>query len=92
MASADFWSPFPTPLDASSTKQTTRFPRVSHTHLHAHVRRMYAAQFRASIGPHRYWPAHPDASPPIRFLFVRPALCRQLSSDPESPKAPLPFG
>ena len=38
------------------------------------------------------WPPYPAASPHIRFLFVRPALCLQLPSDSQSPATPLPFG
>jgi len=33
-------------------------------HLHAYVRRIYVAAFRASIGLCRYWPAYP-ATPPL---------------------------
>ena len=45
---------------------------------------------RASTG---LWPfrlPHPNVSPRIRFLFVRPAFCFQLPPDAESPEAPLP--
>ena len=64
MASADFWLSLSTPLDADSTRQIlARSPRVLHTHLHAYVRRIYAASFRVSIGLRRIWPPHPDTSP-----------------------------
>ena len=33
---------------------------------------------------------HPNASPRIRFLFVRPALCLGLPPDLQSPATPLP--
>ena len=63
MASADFWRSISTPLDADSTRQIARSPRVLRTHLHAHLRRIYAASFRVSIGLQRYSPPHPDAPP-----------------------------
>src|SRR5207237_2041347 len=52
-----------------------RSPRVLRIHLHAYACRIYVAAVRASFGLHRYLPAHPATPPPIRFLFVRPALC-----------------
>ena len=63
MASADFWRSISTPLDADSTGQIARSPRVLRTHLHAYVRRIYAASFRVSIGLQRYSSPHPDAPP-----------------------------
>src|ERR1700693_4796449 len=89
---ADFWQPIPTPPGVSSTRQIARSPRVLRTHLHAYACRIYAAPFRASFGLRRDSPSHPDASPHIRFLFVRPALCLQLPPDSWSPRTPLPFG
>ncbi len=67
-----------------------RSPRVLRTHLHAYACRIYSASFCASIGLCRNSPAHPNASPHIRFLFVRPALCLGLPSDSQSPTTPLP--
>ena len=67
-----------------------RSPRVLRTHLHAYACRIYAASFCASIGLCRNSPAHPNASPRIRFLFVRPAFCLGLPSDSQSPTTPLP--
>ncbi len=67
-----------------------RSPRVLRTHLHAYACRIYAASFCASTGLCRNSPAHPNASPHIRFLFVRPALCLGLPSDSQSPTTPLP--
>src|SRR5579875_3567376 len=64
MPAADFWRLFPAPLDAGSPRQTTRPPRVLRTHLHAYACRIYVTVFRASIGLHRYAPAHP-AVPPL---------------------------
>jgi len=40
------------------------------------------------------WPfllPHPNVSPRIRFLFVRPAFCLGLPSDDQSPESPLPL-
>jgi len=91
MASADFWQPIPTPLDAGSTWQIARSPRVLRTYLHAYACRIYVTPFRASFGLCRYLPAHPSATPRIRFLFVRPALCLRLPPDFQSPGTPLPF-
>jgi hypothetical protein len=50
MTSADFWPSIPTPLDAGSTRQTARSPRVLRTHLHAYACRIYVVAFRASFG------------------------------------------
>jgi len=50
MPSADFCRPFPAPLDAGSTWQVGRPPRVRRTHLHAYARRIYAQTFRAGTG------------------------------------------
>src|SRR5215469_7979908 len=44
-------------------KQTARSPRVLRTHLPAYACRIYVAVFRARIGLHRDWPAHPTAPP-----------------------------
>ncbi|RQT04058.1 hypothetical protein DF035_10930 [Burkholderia contaminans] len=61
------------------------------THLHAYACRIYAPSFRASFGLWPSWLPYPDASPHIRFLFVRPALCLRLPSDSQSPATPLPL-
>ena len=91
MTSADFCTGFPSPLDVGSTSwHLCRSPRVWRTHLHAYACRIYAASFRASFGLCISLPAYPDTSPPIRFLFVRPALCLRLPSDSRSPATPLP--
>ena len=100
MPSAEFCTAIPTPLDVSSTWQLCRSPRVSRTHLHAYAAqqvplgdacRIYAALFRASTGLWPFSMPHPSASPRIRFLFVRPALCLGLPSDSQSPAKPLPL-
>ena len=44
-------------------KQTVRSPRVLRTPLPAYACRIYVAVFRARIGLHRDWPAHPTAPP-----------------------------
>ena len=44
-------------------RHACRSPRVLRTHLHAYVRRMYVASFRASFGLQRYWPSYPNAPP-----------------------------
>jgi hypothetical protein len=48
------------------------------------------------VVPCKYWIwpfslPRPNASPHIRFLFVRPALCLGLPSDSQSPAKPLPL-
>jgi len=70
--------------------QSIRSPRVIRTHLHAYIRRIYDRAFRTSIGLWRYLPPHPARPPRMRFLFIGPALCLQLPSDPTSRWAPLP--
>lgn len=88
MASADFWPSLSTPLDADSTRQIARSPRVLRTHLHAYTRRIYVTAFRTRIGLCRFWPTHP-AVPPLsascssRQRFASSFL--QTSSRPENP-------
>jgi hypothetical protein len=50
----------------------------------------YAALCRASTGLWPFMLPCPNASPRIRFLFVRPALCLGLPPDSQSPATPLP--
>jgi len=93
MASADFRPSIPRPLDRGSTnRQTAGSPRVWRTDLHAYTCRIYVTAFRASFGLWRYLPPYPAATPLIRFLFVRPALCLRLPPDSQLPATPLPFG
>ncbi len=40
------------------------------------------------LGFRRNWAPYPTHRPRIRFLFVRPALCYQLPSDPLLPRRP----
>src|SRR5690606_20847557 len=44
----------------------------------------------ASTGLWQFWLPHPNVSPRIRFLFVRPAFCFRLPPDVQSPETPLP--
>jgi hypothetical protein len=50
MASADFWQPVPTPLDAGSTRQTARSPRVIRVTFLPYTRRIYCLTL-----PDDYW-------------------------------------
>jgi len=92
MTSADFWALIPAPLDAGSTWQTPRSPRVMHTHLPPYARRMYVRACRTGIGLRRYAPSHPTRPPQMRFLFVEPGFCLRLPSDSTSRWTPLPSG
>jgi len=56
------------------------------------TRRIYGRPFRDVSGFELYGPLALVRTPPMRFLFVRPALCLQLPSDPGSLRAPLLFG
>jgi len=58
----------------------------------AYVRRIYFQSFCTGIGLWVYWPPQPLWLPRMRFLFVGPAFCLRLPSDPTSPWARLPFG
>ena len=60
-------------------------------HLPAYARRIYFRVFRAGTGLRVFAPSHPTRLPPMRFLFVGPAACLQLPSDPASRRAPLPL-
>jgi len=44
-------------LDAGSTMQIARSPRVLRTHLHAYARRIYDTMFRTCIGVNIFMPA-----------------------------------
>jgi hypothetical protein len=93
MPLADFLPPVPRPLDlGSDPTPVTRSPRVMHTHLHAHSRRIYTHAFRTGIGLRRYAPPYPARLPHMRFLFVGIALCLRLPSDSVSQRTPLAFG
>ncbi|MCL4765310.1 MAG: hypothetical protein KJZ80_03665 [Hyphomicrobiaceae bacterium] len=54
--------------------------------------RIYGRPIRGASGFELYGPLALARSPHMRFLFVRPALCLQLPSDPRSLRAPLLFG
>lgn len=90
-ASADFCRPVPTLLSGGSTplpvarRQTsqgkTRDLRAIHlSHLQPH--------HPGDIGLRVSWPLALMQLPHMRFLFVRPALCLQLPSDPASRRRP----
>jgi len=57
-------------------RHAVRSPRVLRT------RRIYGTAFRTCIGLCIFSPAQPAVTPLIRFLFVAPALCFGLPSDP----------
>ena len=91
MASADFWPPISTTSRSPiAQRQIARSPRVLRTLFHAYARRIYGTAFRTRIGLCIFSPAYPRSDASIRFLFVAPALCLRLPSDPRSPGEPLP--
>jgi len=63
-----------------------------HSDLHAYVRHIYFRSFRARTGLRVLWPSCPLRLPRMWFLFVGPAFCLQLPSDPASRRTPLLFG
>ena len=62
-ASADFWLSISTPLDANSSRQIARSPRVLRTHFHAYARRIYGTASRTRIGLCRFMTACPTVTP-----------------------------
>lgn len=74
----------PTPLDAGSTRQTPRSPRVMRTYLPPYARRIYARAFRTGLG----LLIRRDRL--IRFLFVEPGFSLRLPSDFTSRWTPWP--
>jgi hypothetical protein len=91
-ASADFCRPIPTPRGAGSTRQGDRPPRVRRATFVPYTCRIYGRNLRVISGFGSFGPLARMRTPHMRFLFVRPALCLQLPSDPKSPRAPLLFG
>ena len=69
-------------------RQTASSPRVLRTHLHAYVRRIYAASFRVSIGLQRYSPSHPDASPQSASCTSDPRFACGFLQIPGHPRHP----
>ena len=65
-------------------------PQVRCSHLHAYTRCIYFRVLRTGIGLQVFRPPHPTRLPHMQFLFVRPALCFRLPSDPASRRTPLP--
>ena len=81
------------PLDAPCRPCRATHRQTSpgkNSHLPAYARRIYFRAFRAGTGLRVFWPSHPTRLPPMRFLFVGPAVCLRLPSDPASRRAPLP--
>jgi len=91
MASDDFCQPIPTPLDASSTRQVDRPPRVMRVTFIPYTRRIYFHIFRMVSGFEFHCPLAQMWLPHMRFLFVGPGLCLQLPSDSGSTRTPLLF-
>ena len=73
---------------SSATRRQTSPGKNSH--LPAYARRIYFRAFRAGTGLRVLWPPHPARLPPMRFLFVGPAVCLRLPSDPALRRTPLP--
>jgi hypothetical protein len=91
-ASADFCHPIPTPRGAGSTRQDGRSPRVRRVTFVPSTCRIYGRTLRGASGFELFGPLARVRTPHMRWLFVRPALCLQLPSDPGSLRAPLLFG
>jgi hypothetical protein len=91
-ASADSCRPIPTPLGAGSTLaergQAGRPPRVRRVTFMPYTCRIYARILRVISGFGYFGPLARMRTPHMRFLFVRPALCLQLPSDPASRRRP----
>jgi hypothetical protein len=91
-ASADFCRPIPTSLNAGSTPvagwQDDRSPRVRRLTSVPYTRRIYGRTVRVISGFGFCGPLARMRTPHMRFLFVRPALCLQLPSDPASRRRP----
>ena len=89
MASADFW-PSIRHLSATIARGRCQIsPGIAHP-----PSRLCASDLRRCL-PYTYRALHllaclPRNAASIRFLFVAPALCFRLPSDPQSPRTPLP--
>jgi hypothetical protein len=68
--------------------QTTRPPRVRRATFVPYTCRIYARTLRVISGFGSFGPLARMQTPHMRFLFVRPALCLQLPSDPASRRRP----
>src|SRR6185437_2623515 len=85
MASADFWRCLRGPLDPRSTAAHRQIsPGIAHP-----LSRLCVSDLRRTV-PCKYraltiWAASPQCVASIRFLFVTPAFCLRLPSDPQSP-------
>ena len=91
MPSADFWPFLPMPFNTGSTMANVQIsPAIAHLPSRlcpSDLRRRFPYKFRALT----ICAVLPNAAASIRFVFLEPALCLQLPSDPRSPRTPLPF-
>ena len=91
-ASADFCRPVPSPSGAGSTpvagRQDDGPPRVRHVTFGPSTCRIYGRPFRVISGFGSACSLAQARPPHMRLLFVRPALCLQLPSDPASRRRP----
>ena len=71
-------------------RRAVRPPQVRCSHLHAFACCIYFCVLRTGIELRGFWPPHPTRLPRMQFLFVGPAFCFRLPSDPASRRAPLP--
>jgi hypothetical protein len=92
MASADIRRPIPATFDAGSTRQSNGLPRVRRVTFVPDTCRIYGCTLRVILGFGFLGPLARMQTPHMRFLFVRPALCLQLPSDPGLLRTPLLFG
>jgi len=91
-ASAVIRRPIPTPYSVGSTRQDDGLPRVRRVTFVPYTCRIYGCTLRVILGFGFGGPLARMQTPHMRFLFVRPALCLQLPSDPGLLRAPLLFG
>ncbi len=91
MASADFWRIIGKSLDLPSSWQSARPPRVMRTPFTLMTAAYTSTRSVSVPGFDDIGRLTPRARL-MRFLFVGPALCLRLPSDPTSRWAPLPFG
>jgi hypothetical protein len=91
-ASAVIRRPIPTPYGAGSTRQDDGLPRVRRVTFVPYTCRIYGCTLQVILGFGFLGPLARMQTPHMRFLFVRPALCLQLPSDPGLHRTPLLFG
>jgi hypothetical protein len=92
MASADFCPVFPSSLEDGSHRATGQIS-PGNAHL---LSRLYPPHIRPRVpdrvGTLKILAFLSRAAASMRFLFVGPAFCLRLPSDPASRRAPLPSG